>query len=76
MPMKNSMTQSEQYDKKLESELYLAMMDLNEVMGDVHEAEERHDEIALETHILLLLDIAPKVTEAYYNLVEKGSVNV
>lgn len=77
MSKKNEVpTQSEQYDQKLRSELYTAMLEMQEISADLHEEEEANNEDGVEICILKLLDLVPEAVNAYFMVVEKGNGHV
>ncbi|KAK1548636.1 hypothetical protein Q3G72_028167 [Acer saccharum] len=65
-------TQSEQFDDKLRSDLYVAMCDVREKCGDIFDAEQRADEDDLEKAMLALLDIVPNAIDAYFKCIGGG----
>lgn len=65
-------TQSEQFDDKLRSDLYVSMCQVREKCGDIFDAEQRANEDDLEKAMLALLDIVPGAIDNYFNCIEGG----
>lgn len=74
MPQKKEMpTQSEQYDHQLRSELYVAMLQLNEFYLDAEDALVVTKDLGkCATHINKVMDHLPEVIKCYFACIEGG----